>query len=164
MGSGGRLLRWAAVNFEEMVCAVFLTLLVIVISTGVVFRYGLDSPLSWPEELARYSLVWLTFIGAPLATKRHSHIVIDVAGPFLPERVRLWVALAVDLIVIAFLALLVGYGVQLTQKMWVAVSPALSIRIGYVYLSIPLGTALMIVHMARELKSTAKALQGQGGR
>jgi len=155
--------KWVAVNFEEIVCAFFLTVLVATISTAVIFRYLLNSPLSWPEELARYSLVWLTFIGAALATKSHSHIVVDFAGLFLPERPRLWIALAVHSIVIAFLAVFFAYGLLLVQRMWVAISPALSICIGYVYLSIPLGTALMIVHMARELTRTVRALRTRKG-
>jgi len=158
------LLKWVAVNFEEIVCAFFLTLLVVTISTAVVFRYVLNSPLPWPEELARYALVWLTFIGASLATKRHAHIVVDFAGLFLPERPRLWITLAVHLIAIACLALFVVQGVQVVQKMWVAVSPALSIRVGYVYLSIPLGTALMILHMVRQTTTTVRALRTRGGR
>lgn len=156
-------LPWVAVNFEEIVCAFFLTVLVVTISTAVIFRYVLNSPLPWPEELARYSLVWLTFIGAPLATKSHSHIVVDFAGLFLPERPRLLVALAVHSIVIVFLAVFLVYGFLLVQRMWVAISPALSIRVGYVYLSIPLGTALMIVHMIHEFTRTARALRTRGG-
>jgi TRAP-type C4-dicarboxylate transport system permease small subunit len=157
-------LKWVAVNFEEIVCTFFLTVLVVIISTAVLFRYVVNSPLSWPEELARYALVWLTFIGASLATKRHVHIVVDFAGLFLPERPRLWITLAVHLIVIACLALFVVQGVQVVQKMWVAVSPALSIRVGYVYIAIPLGTALMILHMVRETTTTARALWTRGGR
>jgi len=161
--SPGGVLKWVVVNFEEIVCAFFLTVLVVAISAAVIFRYLLNSPLAWPEELARYSLVWLTFIGAPLATKSYSHIVVDFSGLFLPERPRLMVALAVHSIVIVFLAVFFVYGFLLVQKMWVAVSPALSIRVGYVYLSIPLGTALMIVHMIHELKRTAGALRTRGG-
>jgi TRAP-type C4-dicarboxylate transport system permease small subunit len=156
-------LNWAAVNFEEIVCAFVLTVLVVSISTAVLFRYVFNSPLAWPDELARYTLVWLTFIGAPLATKSHSHIVVDFAGLFLPERPRLLVALAVHTIVIVFLAVFFVYGLLLVQRMWVAVSPALSIRVGYVYLCIPLGTALIMVHMIHELTRTARALRTRGG-
>jgi TRAP-type C4-dicarboxylate transport system permease small subunit len=156
-------LKWVAINFEEIVCAFFLTALVVTISTAVTFRYVLNSPLSWPEELARYSMVWLTFIGAALAAKSHSHIVVDIAGLFLPERPRLLVALAVHSIVIVFLGVFFVYGLLLAQRMWVAVSPALSIRVGYVYLSIPLGTALMIVHMIHELTRTTRALRTRSG-
>jgi TRAP-type C4-dicarboxylate transport system permease small subunit len=156
-------LKWVAVNVEEIICAFFLTVLVLTISAAVFFRYVLNSPLPWPEELARYSLVWLTFIGASLATKRNVHIVVDFAGLFLPERSRLLVALTVQLIVICFLVLFVVQGVRVVERMWVAVSPALSIRVGYVYLSIPIGTGLMIVHMLRQTTNTVRALRMRGG-
>jgi TRAP-type transport system small permease protein len=157
------IVKWVALNVEEIICAFFLTVLVVTISAAVIFRYVLNSPLSWPEELARYSLVWLTFIGASLATKRNVHIVVDFAGFFLPERSRLWVALAVQLIVVCFLALFVVQGVSVVERMWVAVSPALSLRVGYVYLSIPLGTGLMMVHMLRQTTHTVRALRPRGG-
>lgn len=157
------LLKWVAANFEEMVCAILLTILVGAISAAVFFRYILNSPLPWPEELSRFALVWLTFIGASVATKRHGHIVVDFAGLFLPNRARLWIALATDLVVIAFLILFVVYGVHVVERMWVAVSAALSIRMGYVYLCIPLGSALMIVHMVRQMLATVRALRTRGG-
>jgi len=156
--------RWLTGNFEEVVCAVLLAVLVAAISTGVTFRYVFNSPLPWPEELARYALVWLTFIGAALATKRQGHIVVDFLGMLLPGRLRQWVALAVHAIAVVILAVFVCQGVFMVQKMWMAVSPALSIRLGLVYVSIPLGCALMIVHMIGQMHATLKAAGADGGR
>jgi TRAP-type C4-dicarboxylate transport system permease small subunit len=157
------LLKWVVVNFEEMVCAILLTILVCAIGTAVFSRYILNSPLPWPEELSRYSFVWLTFIGSSLATKRQGHIVVAFMEPLLPNRVRLWVTLAVHSAVIVFLIVFVAYGSYLVQKTWVAVSPALSIRMGYVYLSVPLGSALMAVHMVRQMLTVVRSLRTRRG-
>jgi TRAP-type transport system small permease protein len=163
IGSPKGVLKWVAHNVEEIICAFFLTVLVVTISAAVTFRYVVNSPLPWPEELARYSSVWLTFVGASLATKRNTHIVVDYAALVLPKGSRLWVALAVQSIVIAFLVLFVVQGVAVVQRMWVAVSPALSIRLGYVYLAIPVGAGLMIVHTLRATGDTVRALWTGGG-
>jgi TRAP-type C4-dicarboxylate transport system permease small subunit len=157
------LLRWLTVNFEEWICAILLTILVVAISAAVLFRYVFNAPLPWPEELSRYVFVWLTFMGASLATKRQGHIVVDFLGPFLPRRSRLWIVLTMHSVVMCFLVAFVIYGAQTVERMWVATSPALSIRLGYVYLAIPLGSALMIIHMVRQIPATVRALRGEGG-
>lgn len=151
---------WIARNFEELICAVVLAAMVGTVAVGVTWRYVLNSALPWPEELAAFLLVWLTFIGAALATKHRGHIVMDFAVNYLSARAKLWTALAVHFFVIAFLLMYVVLSWQVMQKMSVAVSPALSIRISYVYLALPLGGTLMIIHMTRQTIDIAKELAG----
>ena len=49
-----------------------------VIILQVIFRYVLNHSLFWSEELARYLLVWLTFLGASSAYYRKVHPGIDL--------------------------------------------------------------------------------------
>jgi TRAP-type transport system small permease protein len=163
MESAWKSLCWVAANLEEIICAALLAILVAVVSAAVVSRYVFNAALPWPEELSRFALVALTFFGAALATKREGHIVVDFVGLFLPARARLWMAFAIQLVLSAFLVLFATLGVQMVQKMWVAVSPALAIHMGYVYLCIPLGTGLMILHLLRQMRDTARALRTRGG-
>src|SRR5258706_14498705 len=121
----------AGANLEHAICAALLACLVIIVSAAVVSRYVFDAALTWPEELARFVLVALTFVGAALATKRQEHIIVNFIGAFLPPRARLWMTLAVDILLCAFLALLTILGMRMIDAMWVATSPALSIRMGY---------------------------------
>jgi TRAP-type C4-dicarboxylate transport system permease small subunit len=46
----------------------------------------------------------------------------------------------------------------MVQRTWVAVSPALSIRMGHVYLCVPLGSALMAIHLVGQGVATARQL------
>lgn len=148
---------WLAANVEEILCAALLVVLVGSVSSAVFFRYVLDAPLSWPEEVSRFVMVWLTFVGSALATKHKGHVLVDFAVLFLPERARLAMAVLVNLVLLAFLALFFSLSVQIVRKMWVAVSPALSINMGHVYLALPLGSLLMIVHLARQTLGLARA-------
>ncbi|MCE7878778.1 MAG: TRAP transporter small permease, partial [Betaproteobacteria bacterium PRO3] len=45
----------------------------------VVFRYFLDDPLVWSDELARYLFVWVSFLGWIIAARNRSHLAIDMA-------------------------------------------------------------------------------------
>jgi TRAP-type transport system small permease protein len=156
--------RWIGTNLEEIGCALLLALLVGVVAAGVLFRYGFDAPLSWPEELSRFALVWLTFLGASMAAKRQGHIVVDFIGMFLPTPIRLWVVCAVHVAVLGFLGVFTVASIPMVQKMWVSVSTALSIRMSYVYVCIPVASSLMMIHTARQLWETARALRVSGGR
>lgn len=157
-------LWWVGGNFEEIGCAVLLAMLVAAVAAGVLFRYGFDAPLSWPEELSRFALVWLTFLGASMAAKRQGHIVVDFIGMFLPPQVRLWVVCAAHVAVLGFLGVFTVASIPMVQKMWVSVSTALSIRMSYVYICIPVASTLMMFHIARQLWATARALRVAQGR
>ena len=39
-------------------------------------RYVLNDSLAWTEEIARYGLIWVTYIGAIMVTRRHTHIAV----------------------------------------------------------------------------------------
>lgn len=159
-----RVAGWLAANLEEVLCAVLLVVMVVSVSSAVFFRYVLNAPLPWPEELSRFALVWMTFVGSALAMKRKGHVLVDFFVAFLPGRARLAMALLVNLSLLAFLALFFWLSAQIVQKMWVGVSPALSIRMGYVYLALPLASALMFVHLARQTVEAARTLVGTRGR
>ena len=73
-----RLVGWGlAVCLGAMTCIVFVS---------VVFRYVLNSPLTWSEELASLLFAWLTFIGAYVGFRTRSHISIDTLMIFLQSR------------------------------------------------------------------------------
>ena len=68
---------------EYAVCAL-LAVMVVVVFLQVIFRFIIRSSLPWSEELSRYVMVWIVFLGASIGIKRKSHIgvevVVDVAG------------------------------------------------------------------------------------
>ena len=63
--------------FLKAVIAVFLVLMVVLVFGNVVLRYGFNSGITISEELSRWLLVWLTFLGAIVAVREHSHLGVD---------------------------------------------------------------------------------------
>jgi TRAP-type C4-dicarboxylate transport system permease small subunit len=71
------------------------------------FRYFLDMPLGWTEELARYLLISVAFLGLPVVTRRGEHIAIDLFVEMLPASARPWldgIAELIQLVIVGTLA------------------------------------------------------------
>ena len=60
----------------------------VLVFSSVVLRYVLNSPVTWSEELASLLFAWLTFVGAYVGFRTHSHIRIDTLTMLLPPWVR----------------------------------------------------------------------------
>src|SRR5512146_1444476 len=84
-----------------------------IVFVSVIFRYVLNRPLAWTEELASLLFAWITFVGAFVGFRTRSHIAIDTLMVFLPGRARRTIQRVVDAIVLCVLALFVWQGTRL---------------------------------------------------
>lgn len=119
-----------------------------VISTliGVVDRFFIGSGLPWPEELARFLLVWTSLLAAAIAAKHHQHFRLSVLSDRLG---RIWATL-VDLACIGALGLVIWQGIRLAEIFHMQRSPALDLPMSVVYASVPVSAALIAYFIARE--------------
>lgn len=60
-------------RFVEYIIAILAAILSVVVLLQVVFRYALNNPLHWTEEMARFLLIWIVLLGAAIGIKRKSH-------------------------------------------------------------------------------------------
>ena len=60
--------------------------MVILVFGNVVLRYGFNSGIAISEELSRWLLVWLTFLGAIVALREHAHLGVDTLVRALSAR------------------------------------------------------------------------------
>jgi TRAP-type C4-dicarboxylate transport system permease small subunit len=68
--------------------ALCLTAMVVLVFSNVVLRYVFNSGIAVSEELSRWLLVWLTFLGAIVALRRHAHLGVDTLVRALSPRGR----------------------------------------------------------------------------
>ena len=61
----------------KFVIALCLAAMVVLVFGNVVLRYGFNSGITTSEELSRWLLVWLTFLGAIVAVREHAHLGVD---------------------------------------------------------------------------------------
>jgi TRAP-type C4-dicarboxylate transport system permease small subunit len=121
-----------------------LVLLVTVVLLAVFVRYFglLAGSLHWTDELA-LTTIWLVMLGSVVAFDRGAHVAVDLLPGRLPPAVARWVRVVACLLSAAFLAALAWHGWALSARTMRQVSPALGLPMGYVYLAVAVGGALM---------------------
>ena len=113
----------------------------------VAFRYVLNDPLVWSEELARYLFVWVALVGAGAAMRTGGHFGLDLFYRKLPAAGRAGVAMLISAVIAVFAATLLVYGVRETIQASVQLAPSLQIRMHWAYAAMPVGATLMLWHL-----------------
>lgn len=139
-----RLDRWV-----DAICLAILAAMTVIACLEVFVRYVLGQSLPWAEEVPKYLMIWLTFLGASLATRRDGHVGFTTVVESLPPRARRWVVLVTRVLVLLFLYYVVRWGIVLALTMgFVSVTSALQIPFFYVFVAVPIGGGLMILQLA----------------
>lgn len=113
-----------------------------VITLQIVSRV-LFTAVGWTEELARFLLVWLTFLGATLAFQRGRHIAVTFMIDALPARLRKLARFVALSVVLALMISLIVIGYRYMQVQSFQTSASLRISMTYVYAVMPFCTAIM---------------------
>lgn len=99
--------------------------------------------VSWTEEVARFLLIWITFLAATLAFQRGRHIAVTFVVDALPLRLRQLARISAVLVALGFMVALVVIGHRYMQVQSFQRSASLRISMTYVYAVIPLSAAIM---------------------
>lgn len=147
-----RVVDWVAVAaFSGMFACVL---------SQVVFRYFLDSPLVWSDELARYLFVWASFLGWIVAARRRSHLSIDMLVTWLPPRGGAALRAFGALCGLAFAALLVWYGWRITARNLDVDTTTLFFSQGVVYAIVPVAALAVGLYAIADLRAALRAFAG----
>ena len=125
--------------------------MVVLIAMQVCFRYVLNQPLAWTEEVARHLMVWSALPGAAVAYRRKGHLGMDILVMHLPRPWQRRVEIVLQALSIAFFGLLVIHGIPLVERTMRQLSSAIRIPMGYIYASIPVGSALILLFAIERL-------------
>ena len=128
--------------------AILTGLMCVVVLLGVVTRYFLNDALPWTEEAARYTLIWLSWLGGGLAMRRGAHIAAEFLIDLLPRSARSVMVSLGRIGILFFLAICVWYGFVLMQRVSLQSTIALGLSMQLPYAAVPVGSVLMIYHLA----------------
>src|SRR5215813_6849359 len=120
-------------------------------------RYVLNDSLAWTEEIARYGLMWIVFIGGGMVTRRNSHIAVELLANILkPGPVRSALLAFVDLIKFVFLGLLAYFSVTILERMHYQTMTVFELPMSLVYGGVAFGCFLMLGRQAQGLWRNAR--------
>ena len=129
----------------EWVVIAMMVILAVEVTLGVVFR-TIGRSVSWYDEVASVLLAWLTFYGAALASVKRAHIGCPEVVDLMPWRARRTMAIAAQLLVIAFFLLLGGIGAWILPVLATDALVSLpSVPMSVVQSVIPISSALIII-------------------
>lgn len=130
----------------ETFCGIVVVGQAVIIAAQVVTRL-LDISLPWSEELARFFLIWLTFLGCSLAVKQDSHLSVDFFVKMTPQKVRLGIGLFVKFLMIVFFGILLVYGVKLSIAAMATLSTSLQWPMGFIYMVLPVSGIISMYYV-----------------
>ncbi len=135
------------IKIFEYICGFLLFVMLACVLIQVVFRGILDFGLSWTEELARYTMVWLVYMGAVVSLWQGSHITIDLLIKKFPPKWQDYTKLISNLLIFFFLIVLFKEGRKLISSPIIRrqLTPGLGISTSYLYSVIPVGAGIMLL-------------------
>jgi TRAP-type C4-dicarboxylate transport system permease small subunit len=129
------------------VCILLVLAMTAEVIVAVFFRYVLDAPIKWGEELARFLMVWAGLLGISIALKDGDHIGLEALTSRLRGRALIWCKLMASCVVAIFLVILLLWGIQISKSAWNTVLPALQIKWTWSHLAVPVTAAIQLVHL-----------------
>jgi TRAP-type C4-dicarboxylate transport system permease small subunit len=152
--------RLSVYGWEDWIVLAVFWILAFVVFYQVFTRYVMNDAAGWTEEIARYLLIAVTFLGGAMAVRRNTHIQVDFLYRFVPLAAQRGLAMFVDAVRVAFF----GYAVWLTwllmQRIGSQRMAIVELPIGLVFGAMLGGFALML---ARSLQVALRHLRGDYG-
>jgi TRAP-type C4-dicarboxylate transport system permease small subunit len=118
---------------------------------GVPMRYIFLRPQAWAMEISRFGFPWLVMLGAAVIVRQKAHISITFFLDRMPPALRFCWNLLLHVGMLAFCWVLVQQGCAIYPVVAEARSPTLSWSMGWLYLSVPVGGALMGLFLLERL-------------
>ena len=156
-----RLVRWVD-SVLSWTVVILMVVMVLDVTWQVFTRFVMRNPSSFTEELATFLLIWLGLLGGAYALRLNAHLGIDVLTIRLsPERRYLWEFVIYAFVIIFSVLVLLWGGIRLVNITLYLnqISAALRIKMGYVYVVLPITGALLIFYSVYFMLAAAQGLK-----
>jgi TRAP-type C4-dicarboxylate transport system permease small subunit len=121
-----------------------------IISFAVFTRYLLNFVPSWSEEVPRYLLVWISYLGAALAVKHKEHISLDFFFNLMPVRTRRVGHLILNVLIGTVGVIMFVFGVGLVRQFSDDLMESIAVRNFWLYLAMPISGGLMVLYVIQD--------------
>jgi TRAP-type C4-dicarboxylate transport system permease small subunit len=127
--------------------SILLGIVAFILIIQVLCRTLLNFSFSWAEEFARYANIWASLLMASVLVHDRELIAVDFLDRFWPERLKKYRDLMIRMLFAVLFIFMTVEGFSQALFGWNQTTIALEISWFWVYLSIPIGSALMLLQM-----------------
>lgn len=126
--------------------AVLMAVMTVLISWQVFARYVMGNSLTFSEEVARFSTVWLTMLGAAYAYRYGALIAVELLPSLMGPRMATALKIAVALASAVFALVLLREGWAITQRVLPQTAPSTRVSMAWLYAAMPAGAAMILLN------------------
>ena len=146
---------WLAVaaRITQALCAVLLIVMTAITTWQVIGRFFLNDTPKWSEQLSGVLMVYLTLLGGALAVHEHRHIALDYFYQHFSPLWQFRSRLLVLVLMLAFSAIMLVYGVRMALLVQEWTIPTLNISAAVNYWSFPVAGLLMLMFCGLQLRA-----------
>ncbi|MFA7433866.1 MAG: TRAP transporter small permease [Gemmobacter sp.] len=118
-----------------------------IVFSNVTLRGLTNHSIPWADEVARYLMIWMTFLGAGLILRHGGHVAITNLQEAMASRAQIVLRAGIVVLLLGFFGFMVWVGWDYMQRMRFQRTPATRISFIYIYAAMPVGFSLLIVHL-----------------
>lgn len=133
-------------NLDAIITAVTLTLCTVIVNLNVLTRYFFNRPLFWAEEVSTGLFVWTVFVGSAYAFRKHAHLGVDILVNLIPEAIRKYVKMAMDVVALLILIMLTFISTQYVINTLDKLTPTLRVPNWFISSAVPIGFGLSLIY------------------
>ena len=112
-------------------------------------RFVLEQPAEWTEVLIRFSLIWMVFLGIPLAFRQGAMVSVDALYQAVPRSAKRVLDVVVALAALLLMLIILWWGSEYAVRGSVqTVAGMESISMFWAYLALPVGAAPPLLRIA----------------
>ena len=136
-------------QLEKFLASIFIITMFVSLVLSVFFRYVLNNPLHWTDEIAIFSMIWVTFLGGSMSLKRQESTAVTFITDKLSGLSLKTVKIVVFLITFIFCLFIFILAFQWITSPMISFqrSVAMQMPMLYPYLSVPVGFGFMTIHV-----------------
>lgn len=155
-----------AVNkFEGAVSVTLFLIMVLVVCWSVICRRVLKITFLQGEELARYLMIYVVFIGTSVGVKNKSHIGVEVFVDLLPEKAKRYTKIFTEILCMLIFIVLFVLSIQMMQHLieTMQMTTTTQVPMFCIFVCVPVSMFLGILHYVAEIAELVGAAAGKGG-
>jgi len=112
----------------------------------IIMRFIIEAPAEWTEVLIRFSLIWMVFMGIPMAFRQGAMVSVDVLYRWSPPRIKRVLDWVVALAALALIGVIIWWGWDYAQRGGVQSMAGLeSVSMFWAYLAMPVGGLFCVI-------------------